>query len=184
MAKAIPRHIILIGMPGCGKSTLGAELGRRLGRPFLDTDRRIEEAAGTRLQDLLDSRGPEAFAELEERIGLQVDPDRPSIVATGGSMVYSAAAMTHLAGIGRIVFIDVPLQRLMQRVGSGRDRGLLNRTDDGLEGMYHERLPLYQRYADLTVRLDGGTPEDHVEHLLALLDRGQTGEPADRPGAC
>ena len=170
MAKAIHRHIILIGMPGCGKSTLGAELGRRLGRPYIDTDQQIEQAAGARLQDLLDSRGPEAFAALEEQVGLRVDPDSPGIIATGGSMVYSDAAMEHLARVGLIVFIDVPLERLMQRVGSGHDRGLLNRTDGGLAEMYAERLPLYQRHADITVRLDGGTPADHVEQLLARLD--------------
>ena len=154
-------------MPGCGKSTLGRLLARRLGRMFLDTDRLIEAAAGMSLQDYMDRHGPVAFAALEESTALGLAPERPSVIATGGSMIYSGAAMAHLAALGPIIFLDVPLAELEQRVGSGRGRGLLQRGAGGLAALYEERRPLYLRHAGITVPLRRGS----VEEQAALLER-------------
>jgi shikimate kinase len=162
-------HIILIGMPGSGKSTLGHRLAERLRRPFIDTDALIEQTSGHTLQAYIDQAGPDAFAELEESVGLRLQPQQPSVIATGGSMVYSLPAMQHLRALGRVVFLDVPLPQLHQRVGSGQGRGLLQRGEGGLDALYAERRPLYLRHAHQVVTLDAGDPDQHVEQVLHSL---------------
>jgi len=163
--------IILIGMPGCGKSTLGRRLAERLQRPFIDTDGLIEEATGHSLQTHIDHAGVDAFAELEQSVGLELQPARPSVIATGGSMIYSTPAMLHLRMLGRVIFLDVPLEQLRQRVGSGEGRGLLQRGPGGLDALYAERRPLYLQNAHQVLALEEGDPDQHVEIVLAALEQ-------------
>ncbi len=162
-------HPIFIGMPGSGKSTLGRAVAKRLGRAFIDTDERMESTTGLSLQTYMDTHGPAAFARLESATGLGLSPSEPTLVATGGSMIYSDEAMAHLARLGPVVFLDVPLEILQARVGCGSDRGLLQRQSGGLSALWEERRPLYLRHADLIVPLEEGDPNAQAEHIARLL---------------
>lgn len=166
-----PTSIILIGMPGCGKSTLGRRLAKRLQRPFIDTDTVIEQTTGHNLQTHIDHAGVDAFAELEQSVGLALQPAHPSVIATGGSMVYSTPAMQHLRALGRVIFLDVPLEQLRQRVGSGQGRGLLQRGPGGLDALYAERRPMYLQHAHQVVALEAGDPDQHVDRVLESLEQ-------------
>ncbi len=160
-------NIILIGMPGCGKSTVGVLLAKRLGYRYIDVDLLIQEAAGKRLFEILRDDGSDRFAALENRIGASIDTTR-TVIATGGSMVYGKEAMTHLKAIGRVVYLRVPLKELERRVANFDTRGILMREGQTLADIYDERTPLYAQYADITVDCDAG---DLTENAL-LIEKG------------
>ena len=147
-------NIILIGMPGSGKSTIGVLLAKVLGYQFVDTDLIISGQQQATLQEIIDTRGLEAFLGCEEQAGLSVDAHR-TVIATGGSMVLSERAMGHLKGIGTVIYLDVPLPALARRLKNIRTRGIAARPGETLEQIYKERTPLYEAYADLTVPVSG-----------------------------
>ncbi len=128
---------------------------------------------GMSLQAYMDHHGDAAFAALEATTARKLAPAQPSVIATGGSMVYSREAMTHLASLGPVLFLDVPLAVLERRVGSGSGRGLLQRRSGGLAALYQERHPLYQRHASRVVPLADGDEEEQAAYLQALLTSGQ-----------
>jgi shikimate kinase len=142
--------ISLIGMPGAGKSTVGVLLAKLLGLNFLDSDLLIQVRNKATLQTILERDGHLRLRELEEQVLLEADLDN-TLLATGGSAVYSEAAMTRLRELGPVVFIDAPLDVLMQRVDNENDRGIARAPDQDFGDVFAERQPLYQRYADLTV---------------------------------
>ncbi len=150
------RSIVLIGMPGAGKSTVGAVLARMQAMPFIDTDELIEAAAGLSLQTLVDQRGVDALRRLEEDVICAL-PDEPRVIATGGSAVYSDAAMAHLQRLGVRVYLRLELSALERRIDNFAQRGLARRPDQSLADLYRERVPLYERYADLTIDCAGKT---------------------------
>lgn len=163
-------NIILIGMPGCGKSTVGVLLAKRLGYRYTDTDLLIQEAAGKRLFEILRDDGGDCFADLENRIGASIDAKR-TVIATGGSMVYGKDAMAHLKSIGKVVYLRVPLAELEKRVNNFETRGILMRDGQTLADIFRERTPLYEQYADITVDCDGGDLTDNalrIEQALGL----------------
>jgi shikimate kinase len=143
-------NIILIGMPGAGKSTVGVVLAKSLGFGFIDTDILLGMQIGMTLQELIDTRGIDAFLEEEERAVLGLDCDR-TVVATGGSVVLSEAVMKRLKDGSTIVFLDVPLAELLARLRNFKTRGIALRPGQSIGDVYRERLPLYRRYADITV---------------------------------
>lgn len=161
-------NIVLIGMPGAGKSTVGVLLAKTLGYAFLDTDLVIQEREGRLLQDLVDELGVEAFLDREAAAICSVDCDR-TVIATGGSVVCRDRAMEHLRTLGRIVYLQLPLEELERRLHNISTRGIAMAPGETLAHIYDYRAPLYQKYADLTVAVDRQTLEETVEQVLRAL---------------
>ncbi|MET0378430.1 MAG: shikimate kinase [Spongiibacteraceae bacterium] len=154
----VSANIILIGMPGAGKSTIGLLLAQKLAYPFVDTDKLIEAAEGETLQAIVDQRGHLALRAIEEKI-LSALNYRAHLIATGGSAVYSQVAMARLKQLGTIIYLQLDFSLLEQRIGNFSARGLVRRKDQSLADLYRERVPLYERYADIAINCDGKSPE-------------------------
>ena len=167
-------NIILIGMPGAGKSTVGVLLAKRLGYNFVDTDLLLQAQQKARLQEIIAAVGLEGFKAVEEEVlcGLVTSH---SVIATGGSAVYSERAMARLKKLGQTVFIDIPLQELLGRVNDMDSRGLVIGPDESYEHLYTERQPLYRHYADVTIP-GGGLTVEGVAAAIELLVCGQTNQ--------
>ena len=146
----------LIGMPGAGKSTLGVVLAKILNKRFVDADLVIQEQCGQTLQTIIDAEGSDALIQIEEEILCGIEAEN-TVVATGGSAVYSEAAMRHFASIGTVVYLEISYESLVERLCDFQERGVVMRGDApmSLRGLYDERRPLYERYADITVNIDG-----------------------------
>lgn len=148
-------NIILIGMPGAGKSTLGVVLAKILNYNFVDADLLIQQSCDNTLQKLLDGCGPDGFIEVENQVLSDISMKR-TVLATGGSAVYSEDAMKHLSTIGRVVYLQISFDELRKRLTDFENRGVVLRGGIAmsLRDLYEERLPLYEKYADLTVNID------------------------------
>jgi len=166
-------NLVLIGMPGAGKSTVGVVLAKRLGLGFVDTDLLIQMRSGRLLQEVIDSDGLQAFRDLEERTLCEFDVCN-AVIATGGSAIYSEAAMHHLTGLGIVVFLDVPLVELELRLRNMATRGLVIDPGASLADLYAERLPLYRRWAQLTMDVSAKNLEEVVEEICRNLQREGT----------
>lgn len=164
-------NVILVGMPGAGKSTVGVILAKRISRGFVDTDILIQTATGRSLQDVVDRDGHMVLRETEERILLRLH-ETNCVVATGGSAVYSQAAMDHLKQNGVVVFLDVDLPTLRRRVRDYESRGLAKRPDQSFAELFEERHALYLRYADVVLDCSHLTPEEVCGEIeMRLKDR-------------
>lgn len=163
------KNLILIGMPASGKSTVGVILAKVLGMDFADTDLLIQKQAGMRLEEIIDHRGLPGFLALEEAVCCGVTC-RNTVIATGGSVVYSDKAMRHFQTLGRVIYLDVSYEALMNRLHDIRHRGVVMREGQTVETLYAERVPLYRKYADATVDEGDGGIEDTVARLTALLN--------------
>jgi shikimate kinase len=162
--------IVLIGMPGAGKSTIGVLLAKITCRSFVDTDVLIQTREGRPLQDIVDRDGHLALRAIEEQVIIgQVCAG--CVVATGGSAVYSPAAMAHLKQQGTIVFLDTDLATLEARMRDVATRGLAKRKDQSFADLFDERVPLYRRYADVTVDCRGLTHEEVCGRIIDELRR-------------
>lgn len=159
-------NIILIGMPGAGKSTVGVLLAKRLGYNFVDTDLILQSEQKSRLQEIILRVGLEEFKKLEEAVLCNLMFSH-TVIATGGSAVYSAQAMESLQKLGQVVFIDIPLEELRGRVSDMDSRGLVIGPGESYEELYKERQPLYKRYAEVTISGGGLT----VEAVAAAIEQ-------------
>lgn len=163
--------VILIGMPGVGKSTLGRLLSQRLKQPFVDTDTLVEAAAGCSLQAIVDRGGFDALVHWEETAIVSQDFSA-QVVATGGSVVYSEAAMDHLGRFGLRVWLRLSIDALQLRLGNFAQRGIARRQRNAdLRAIFDERYPLYQKYADRVVDIDGMDEAAALGRLLSLLQQ-------------
>jgi len=163
------RNLILIGMPGAGKSTVGKYLARSLSLPFLDTDLLIEDRWRSSLQEIIDSEGLEAFRVKEEETILSLTVVR-HVISTGGSVVYYPQAMAHLQDLGWILWLDLPLEELESRLANGvENRGIVRTPNQSLADLYRERKPLYERYAQLRVGTLDKTDQQVVREILKSL---------------
>lgn len=162
------RNIILTGMAGAGKSTVGVLLAKRLGMDFVDTDILIQQKAGRLLQEILDEDGIDRFLEIEETVvsGLRVTN---CVVATGGSAVYSEKAMTALGKEGKIFYLDVPYEELVRRLTNVSTRGIVIKKGNTLRDVYDERLPLYKKYSDFTIDCSAADIETCVNRIMQCL---------------
>lgn len=148
-------NIILIGMPGAGKSTLGIVLAKIMNYRFLDADLVIQQQCDKTLQKLIDACGPEGFIQVENEILRDIEADH-TVIATGGSAVYSDEAMRHLAEIGRVVYLKISYDQLVNRLSDLQERGVVLKGGIGmsLRELFDERKPLYEQYADVVVDVD------------------------------
>ncbi len=145
------KNIILIGMPGCGKSTAGVLLAKTLGYSFLDTDLLLQQRAGKKLYEIIRDDGMDAFLQLEnDTVAALEDVDR-MVIATGGSVVLGEAAMERLDKMGQIVYLQLPLSQIQQRISNIKTRGIAMSPGENLGDVYGRRVPLYEQYADITV---------------------------------
>jgi len=164
------RNVILIGMPAAGKSTVGVLLAKRIGVAFLDTDILMQTGEGRLLQETIARNGLHGFRAIEEGYLLRVPPDC-GVVATGGSAVYSERAMSHLKSLGPAVYLEIGLAALKKRLGNLDERGVLRMPGQTIDLLFEERRLLYERYADITVSTEGGTPDQVVTAVLEKLVR-------------
>lgn len=161
-------NIILIGMPGCGKSTVGVILAKITSRDFVDTDILIQQSEGRPLQRIVDGEGYMALRKIEERILLDLQCSH-HVIATGGSAVYSEAAMTHLKSRGIAVFLDVDLSVLKSRVSNYSTRGLARRPGQSLKDLFRERIGLYRKYGDITIACSALTQEEVCHEIMRKI---------------
>ena len=159
-------NVALIGMSGVGKSRIGKLLSKRLNYCFIDIDRIMEEANNKKLQNLIDCLGEEKFLELEEKAILDLGAVSDSVISSGGSTIYSKRAMAFLKGISVVVFLDVSLEELRRRTADFSGRGIVGLKEKGLERLFLERLPLYRRYADITINVGGLSDEAVMDRII------------------
>jgi shikimate kinase len=164
------RNIVLIGMPGVGKSTVGVLLAKRLGFAFIDTDIYIQVREGRSLQEIIRAQGAEDFCRIEENhiLSLAVDSH---VIAPGGSVVYRPTAMAHLKANGVAIHLDIAAAKLKRRLEDVDARGVIIAPGQTVESLYLERLPLYLAYADATVLTDDLTPDQVVGRVFDALGR-------------
>ena len=162
-------NIVLIGMPGVGKSTIGVILAKVLGYSFLDADLLIQEQEGKLLREIIEEKGTDGFIEVENHVNASIRADR-AIIATGGSVVYGKEAMEHLKEIGRVVYLKVSYAILEKRLADIKGRGVVLKKWQTLETLFEERSKLYEQYADIEVSEDGLDVEQTVEKLVEALE--------------
>lgn len=177
-------NIILIGMPGVGKSTLGVVLAKVLNRSFLDVDLLIQRTGGKTLQEMIDEEGVVRFIARENEALVGIECER-TIVSTGGSAVYSAQGMEHLRKMGTVVYLKTTTEDLESRIGSLAKRGVVSSNGDisALSELHAERAPLYDRYADIVVETQGMTMSEALEAVLAALAAHDAGSFSQEEGS-
>lgn len=163
-------NVVLIGMPGAGKSTLGVVLAKILGYEFIDADLLIQSKLDKTLQKIIDACGPDGFIEVENEVLCTLSAKR-AVIATGGSAVYSDEAMEHLRSIGTVVYLRISYEELESRLGGLHERGVVMKNGMGmsLHDLYEERRPLYEKYADVTIDIDGLSVRDAARRLVDQL---------------
>lgn len=158
------RNIILIGMPGVGKSTVGVVLAKKLGYNFLDSDLLIQEKYKKLLHEIIEERGIEGFWQVENEVNASIKTDN-TVIATGGSVIYGKDAMEHLSQLGTIVYLKLSCEELAVRLGDLNDRGVTLKEGQDLKGLYVERIPYYEKYAELTIDCEDKMIRDIVEEI-------------------
>lgn len=160
-------NIILIGMPSCGKSTVGVILAKKLGYRFSDSDLLIQEREGMLLHEIIKKNGIDGFLQIENDVNKSLCLQK-TIISTGGSVVYCDEAMEHLKSIGKVIYIDISYDTLVRRLGDFSHRGVIIKNGSTLYDMYIERRALYEKYADITVKIEEG--EDICQTLDKLVE--------------
>ncbi len=163
-------NIILIGMPGSGKSTVGVVLAKKLGRQFIDSDLVIQEKCGKLLYQLIEERGEAGFLMLENEINAGIQA-KSAVIATGGSAVYGKEAMAHFKEIGQVVYLSLPYEELEERLGDLHERGVVLKEGYTLKDLYKERVPLYEKYADIVIQCSGRNIRSVMEEIAAWEDK-------------
>ena len=164
-------NVTLIGMPGSGKSTIGVILAKALGYQFLDTDLVIQKQEKRKLSQIIAQEGPERFNEIENKVNASVDVTE-TVIAPGGSVIYCEEAMKHLRSIGKVVYLKISLESLSKRLGNLRGRGVLLKEGQTLKDLYEERVPLYEKYADIVVDEEGKDLEESLAAVLEIINTG------------
>ncbi len=159
------KNIVLIGMPAAGKSTIGVLLAKTLGFSFIDTDLIIQQDTGRLLQDIIDNDGLDAFCAAEERAVCSVAATENAVIATGGSAVYSEKGMEHLRKNGTVYYLSLSVEELTRRLHNITTRGIAKRPEETLQDVLSQRLPLYEKYADIIINCLGKTAEQTVSEI-------------------
>lgn len=158
------KNIILIGMPGVGKSTIGVVLAKRLGYQFVDCDLVLQQQQGKLLYEIIEEKGIDGFLEIENQTNASLQANR-AIVATGGSAVYGREAMGHLKEIGTVVYLKLSYEAIQERLGDLNERGVAVRDGQTLLDLYQERVPLYEAYADIILDCEAKSIRDIAAQL-------------------
>ncbi len=161
--------VVLIGMPGVGKSTLGVLLAKELGLEFVDTDLTIQTREGKTLQEIMDDGGHLALREVESHVLQELNFAASKVVSTGGSAVYSPEGMANLVEHGFIVYLSLSLQALQARIHNYEQRGIARAPGQSFESLMAERVDLYRQYADVEIDCEGKNPEQCLQAILAAL---------------
>lgn len=162
------KNIILIGMPGVGKSTVGVILAKLLGYSFVDTDLVIQKKEKKLLKDIIAEKGIDGFIETENRVLSTFSADN-SVIATGGSVVYGKEAMANLSANSIVVYLKLDYNKLRYRLGNIKNRGVVIRKGQSLNALYKERVPLYEKYADIIIDENGCNIEKTVNKIMSEL---------------
>lgn len=163
-------NIVLIGMPGVGKSTVGVILAKVLGYEFVDADLLIQKKEKRLLKEIIAQEGQEGFLRIENQVNAAIETER-AVIATGGSVVYCREAMEHLRDIGTVIYLKLEYDILKSRLGNLRGRGVVLKEGQTLRDLYEERVPLYEKYADLTVDEKNTGAEETLQKILDDLKR-------------
>lgn len=163
-------NIVLIGMPGAGKSTIGVVIAKMLGYNFIDCDLLIQNQEGDILSNLIARHGIDGFLEIENQVNCDLECSR-TVISPGGSICYSDEAMRHLHDIGTVIYLKLDYRTIHERVGDLGRRGVVIRSGSTLKDLYDERTPLYEKYADITVDLTGNTIVESIRVVKDVLDR-------------
>jgi shikimate kinase len=162
-------NITLIGMAGAGKSTVGRALAKRLNYTFIDVDCLITEKTGMTLQALIDEQGDYALIRFEEEAILKLENIDGCVISPGGSVVYSEKAMEHLKKVSKIVYLDAPFRKIVKRIRNARTRGIVGLANRSLKELFEERIILYQKYADFSIKIKGKNEiQEIVEKVIRL----------------
>ena len=162
------RNIILIGMPGSGKSTLGVVLAKKLGYSFIDSDIVIQDTYGCTLEKLIDEYGDAGFIQIENDVNCHISPEH-AIIATGGSAVYGKEAMKHFKQIGTVIYLKVSEKELESRLGSLKERGVVSNGKTTIEEIFIDRKRLYEKYADMVIEQEGMDIRAIVEDMYSRI---------------
>ena len=160
----------MIGMPGSGKTTIGTELSEKLGYGYVDSDSVIVARAGKRLEQIIAEVGREAFLDIEAKVNSEICADR-CVIATGGSVIYRDSAMQAIKNMGKIVYLKLSYETIASRLGDLKKRGVALKDGYSLKDLYEERIPLYEKYADIEVSLDGKTVMEAVDAVAEALQK-------------
>ena len=163
------KNIILIGMPGCGKTTIGTEISETLGYGYIDSDSVIVAREGKRLNEIIEEVGREAFLDIEAKVNSELCADR-CVIATGGSVIYRDFAMQKLKEMGTVVYLKHPFEVIKNRLGDLKKRGIALKEGFTLKDLYEERTPLYEKYADVIVEMPNGSIADSVIAVVKALN--------------
>ena len=162
-------NITMIGMPSSGKSTIGVLLAKRLGYSFVDVDIVIQEKTGKLLKEIISEEGMDGFLQVENRINGELDVTK-SVIAPGGSVIYGKEAMEHLKEISEVVYLKMSYEEMEKRIGNVVDRGVALKPGFTLRDLYNERVPYYERYADIVIDEADMTPGETVDQLRELIE--------------
>ncbi len=155
-------------MPASGKSTVGVILAKILGYNFVDADIVIQEKEHRKLSRIIEEDGIDGFVEIENKINSEIEVEK-TVISTGGSAVYGKEAMDHYKNIGKVVYLKVSMDVLTKRLKNAKQRGVVMREGQSLVSLYNERVPLYEKYADIVIDEGDKTMEEVVADLLAAL---------------
>lgn len=162
-------NIILIGMPGAGKSTVGVVLAKKMGYCFVDSDLVIQEKTKKLLHEIIREEGLQGFLEVENQINASLEVDN-AVVATGGSVIYGSEAMEHLKEIGTVVYLRLSCRTIARRLGDLHERGVALKKGQTLESLYQERIPYYEKYADITINCERKSIRRIVEEIAERMN--------------
>ena len=163
-------NVILIGMPGAGKSTVGVVLAKRMGYRFVDSDLVIQERTGMLLHQIIEEKGLDGFIQVENEVNASLRMEQ-SIIATGGSVIYGAQAMEHLKQMGIVVYLKLSYEAIENRLGDLNERGVAVREGQTLADLYAERIPYYEKYADITIDCEDKMIKDIVADLVDAVKK-------------
>ena len=162
-------NITMIGMPSSGKSTIGVLLAKRLGFSFVDVDIVIQEKEGRLLKEIIAQEGMDGFLAVENRVNAELDVTR-SVIAPGGSVIYGKEAMENLRRISEVVYLKMSYEEMERRIGNVVDRGVALKPGYTLRDLYVERVPYYEKYADIIINEEGKTPGETVDELRSIIE--------------
>ena len=162
------KNLIFIGMPAVGKSTVGIVVAKRLGMQFIDTDLLIQEQEGKLLREIIAEKGQDGFLEIENRVNASVTPEN-AVISPGGSVVYCREAMEHYKKIGTVVYLKASYQTIKKRIRNPKKRGVVLRDGQSFRDLYNERVPFFEKYADITVDEENLTLGETLDEICRKL---------------